>query len=311
VILLALPSSRGPARLIIVELAYVRDETMDDPPDMASSGSRFMNRETVISITVLVALAASPCGAQVTAKADASKEIPLAHKKREELKVKHDSFTFVRIKYSGFNRRRGVWMTDYPDSDLAFSARFQKEVGVKADPKGIVLELTDPKLKEYPFAYLVEGGSLRLSQDETDALRAYLEGGGFLMVDDFWGDAEWTNLALELKKAFPKHKFVELSLKHPVFHSFYEIREKPQVPSIQLALMRGHEGITWEREDGKEPHYRGLVDAKGRLMAIFCHNTDLGDGWEREGTDERYTQEFSLKRAFPMGINIVVYALSQ
>ena len=23
-------------------------------------------------------------------------------------------------------------------------------------------------------------------------------------------------------------------------------------------------------------------------MAIICHNTDLGDGWEREGMDEWY-----------------------
>ena len=272
-----------------------------------------MIRHIVASVSLLVALLAIPCGAQENGKTKEPAQIPLAHKKREELKLKHESFTFVRIKYSGWPtaRRRGVWMTDYPDSDIAFSDRLHKEIGLATDPKGIVLELTDPQLKKYPFAYLVEGGSLHFSQAEADALRAYLEGGGFLMVDDFWGEAEWTNVALEFKKAFPKQKFIELSLKHPVFHSYYEIREKPQVPSIALALTRRNEGITWEREDGKEPHYRGLVDAKGRLMAVFCHNTDLGDGWERVGTDEFYSKEFSLKRAFPMGINIVVFALSQ
>ena len=45
-------------------------------------------------------------------------------------------------------------------------------------------------------------------------------------------------------------------------------------------------------------------------MVIFCHNTDLGDGWERIDENEYYYREFSLKKAFPMGINIVVYALS-
>jgi hypothetical protein len=45
-------------------------------------------------------------------------------------------------------------------------------------------------------------------------------------------------------------------------------------------------------------------------MAVLCHNTDLGDGWECEGKKESYYREFSLKKAFPMGINIVVYALS-
>ena len=45
-------------------------------------------------------------------------------------------------------------------------------------------------------------------------------------------------------------------------------------------------------------------------MAIFCHNTDLGDGWEHEGENEFYSREFSHKKAYPMGINIVVYALT-
>ena len=69
------------------------------------------------------------------------------------------------------------------------------------------------------------------------------------------------------------------------------------------------EGITYERWDAQEPHYRAIFDKKGRMMCIICHNTDLGDGWEREG-NEYYFQEFSLKKAYPMGINIVVYALT-
>ena len=78
-----------------------------------------------------------------------------------------------------------------------------------------------------------------------------------------------------------------------------------------LGIQSKFTGVTWEREDAKEPHYRGLFDDHGRLMAIFCHNTDLGDGWERQGENEYYIREFSLKKAYPMGINIVVYALTQ
>ena len=46
------------------------------------------------------------------------------------------------------------------------------------------------------------------------------------------------------------------------------------------------------------------------MMVIFCHNTDLGDGWEREGDNIYYFREFSEKKAYPMGINIVFYALT-
>jgi len=69
-------------------------------------------------------------------------------------------------------------------------------------------------------------------------------------------------------------------------------------------------GRTYERWDAQEPHYRGIFDDKGRMMALICHNTDLGDGWEREGVDPRYFREFSEKYAYPLGINIVVYAMT-
>ena len=69
------------------------------------------------------------------------------------------------------------------------------------------------------------------------------------------------------------------------------------------------QGITWER-GGEEVHFKALYDDKGRMMAIICHNTDLGDGWEEEGVDPWYFREFSEKKAYPMGINIVFYAMT-
>ena len=71
-------------------------------------------------------------------------------------------------------------------------------------------------------------------------------------------------------------------------------------------------GITWEPRDSDTsvPHYRAIFDDDERMMVIICHNTDLGDGWEREGEDEWYFREFSEKKAYPLGINIVVYAMT-
>ena len=62
--------------------------------------------------------------------------------------------------------------------------------------------------------------------------------------------------------------------------------------------------------DTRQVHYKGIFDDKGRMMAIICHNTDLGDGWEREGENEEYFHEFSEKKSYPMGINIVTYAMT-
>jgi hypothetical protein len=221
----------------------------------------------------------------------------------------HDVFTFVRVRY-GSVERWGRWATDYPDSDLNFSYRLQQLTSLKVDPDGRVLELTDPELFSYPFLYLIEPGDLAFTNPEVDALRRYLLNGGFLMIDDFWGEAEWANLAFELKRVFPDREPTEIPLEHPIFHCVYDLAEKPQIPSINVALYGRSEGITWEREDAREVHYRGVFDDNGRLMVIICHNTDLGDGWEREGEDPWYFREFSEKKAYPLGINIVFYAMT-
>jgi hypothetical protein len=224
---------------------------------------------------------------------------------------KHDVFTFVRIRYNSWGRG-GAWATDYPDSDLNFPYRLQQLTSMKVDPKPIILELTDDALFDYPFIYLIEPGSLSFTEEEIVALRRYLTNGGFLMVDDFWGEEEWANFYQEIKRVFPApaQEPTELPLEHPIFHCVYDLKEKPQVPSIHGAIRGREAGITWERWDAREPHYKGIFDDKGRMMAIICHNTDLGDGWEREGEDEWYFREFAEKKSYPLGINIVFYAMT-
>jgi hypothetical protein len=240
----------------------------------------------------------------------AQEEGPAPIKKAEELSFKHSSFTFVRIRYSGDIPSSPNWFVDYPDADLNFAARFKKVTGLKTDPQGKVMELTNTALKRYPFIY-ISGAEMQLSASEVAALHDYLEGGGFLMVDDFWGEREWKKLAEQMKKVFPNREPVELPIDHPLFRCFYDIREKPQVPNVGLGIQSEYTGVTWEREDAKQAYYRGLMNDKGRLMAVFCHNTDLADGWERESKNEYWHREFSMKKAYPMGINIVVYALTQ
>jgi len=39
-------------------------------------------------------------------------------------------------------------------------------------------------------------------------------------------------------------------------------------------------------------------------------NCDNGDGWEREGEDDGFFHEFSEKRAYPLGINIIFYLMT-
>ena len=182
---------------------------------------------------------------------------------------------------------------------------------MKVDPNGRVLTLTDTNLFNYPFIYIVEPGRLTFKDEEVPILRRYLLNGGFLMCDDFWGDREWKNFAQELKRVFPDREPQELPIDHPIFSCVFPLKEKPQVPGIMWFTRRHLNYEARSNDPGTETvHYRAIFDDKGRIMVILCHNTDLGDGWEREGENEEYFKQFSEKLAYPMGINIVYWAMT-
>ena len=229
-----------------------------------------------------------------------------------------DEFTFCRLRYtSGGAGWRWGWSTDFPTSDRNFSQRLEELTTIKVskDEHGryrhVVIDLLEDALFDYPFLYMLEVGGLTFSEAERERLREYLLRGGFLMVDDFWGSAEWMNWAYEIGQVFDPKEFpmVELPLEHPIFHMVFSLKEKPQVPSIHHWVGTG--GNTSERgRDSAVPHYKGIFDKNGRMMVLVCHNTDLGDGWERESEHEGYFREISAKKAYPLGINIVVYAMT-
>jgi hypothetical protein len=223
-------------------------------------------------------------------------------------KFKRDVFTFVRIRYH--STWRDMWDTDYPDSDQNFSFRLQQLTSLKVNPEPVILELTDKELFQYPWIYIIEPGRLFFTEEEIVALRRYLLTGGFLMVDDFWGEDEYENFYQQMKRVFPEREPQELPLDHPVFNCVFPLKAKPQIPSIHHAMAAQGTGITWERWDAQTPHYQGIFDDNNRMMVIICHNTDLGDGWEREGENEYYFREYSEKLAYPLGINIIFYAMT-
>jgi hypothetical protein len=225
-------------------------------------------------------------------------------------------FTFVRIKRdsTGYGYGSGgPWSTDAPDSDLNLSYRLQQMSALKVNPDGLFLRLTDPELGSHPFIYMVEPGSLYLSDEEVTALRKYLLNGGFLMLDDFWGERQWANMAGVMKRVFPQREFVELPLDHKLYHCVFEITSKGQVPNVELGTESQFTGVTWEYHDGeqcKEVHHRVITDDKGRIMVIATHNTDNGDGWEWEGDNHYFFEHFSEKISYPLAVNIIFYSMT-
>ena len=227
---------------------------------------------------------------------------------------RHDVFTFVRIQYDSWGGRGfggGNWRNDYPDCDWNFSFRLQQLTSLAVDPNGKVMRLTDPELFDHPFIYMSNVQNMEFSDAEMEALRGYLLKGGFLMADDFWAPAAWRHVRSVMQRVFPDRSPRELPLEHEIFHIVYDLKELPQVPSIR-AWRRGDKFEYWhgDPEGDEAPHFYGMFDDRGRLMALLCHNNDIGDGWEREGEEKEYFLQYSEKHSYPLGINIVTYAMT-
>jgi hypothetical protein len=230
----------------------------------------------------------------------------------------NDVFTFARLRFPSFNDhygRRGnfgKWMTDYPDAELNLSYRLQQLTSMQTNPNGAVVDFEPEQLRHYPFLYMIEPGDIDITDKQAGVLRDYMLNGGFLMVDDFWGDEEWDTFYIAFKQIWPDRDFVELELDHEIFHMVFDLPIKPQIPSVGIAMGGRFRGMTheWGKRGSETPHFRAVLDDKKRMCMIICFNTDLGDGWEEEGTDPWYFREFSEKYAYPLGINILMYALT-
>ncbi|MBL8809090.1 MAG: DUF4159 domain-containing protein [Planctomycetaceae bacterium] len=223
-----------------------------------------------------------------------------------------DVFTFARLQYDGSgNTPDARWNNDFPDADLNLSFRLQQLTSLHVNPDAAVVRLDDPKLFEYPFLFMIGVTGLNLNDTEARTLRQYLLSGGFLMVDDFWTPAEWRHIRDEMKKVFPETDARELPPEHPIFHLIYDLKGVPRVPSIR-AWQQGHTFEYWhgDTEGDEAPHFMAYYDGQGRMVALMCHNNDICDGWEREGENHEYFKLFSEKWSYPLGINIIVYALT-
>lgn len=232
-------------------------------------------------------------------------------------RFRQDVFTFVRLRYNSRGRRGGSWRVDYPGADLNLSYRLEQLTSMRVDPEGLVLDIEDPRLPDYPFTFMIDPRSLDLSRDEAQALRKYLMNGGFLMIDDIWGNRMWNHLVGELEKVFPDRTYQSLPLEHPIFHLPYPIGMMPQVPSEDSAHATKDQPDpyrTWEfeirDEDPQPADYRAYFDDRGRIMVLVCWNTDLSDGWEEEGVSQWFFENFSEKLSYPMGINIIFHVLT-
>ena len=214
-------------------------------------------------------------------------------------------FTFVRLRFTPSYWSRGPyawgwdlkWNHDYPRGESHFTKILDELTYL--DPNrdgGNILAMDDPELFKYPWAYLCEVGFWTLTDAEAESLRAYLQKGGFLVVDDFMESWQWDNFEMQMHKVLPEARFVQLDVSHPIFDSFFHI-----------------ESLEFEHPNFAEikPVYYGIFednDPAKRLMVVANYNHDIGEYWEWSDT-EWIPIELS-NEAYKLGVNYVVYGMT-
>lgn len=191
----------------------------------------------------------------------------------------------ARVKYSG----GGDWYND-PSGEVNLLKFVAQNTNAKVDPVYEFVDLTTDKIFTYPMLFLTGHGNVNLTDVEVKNLKSYLEGGGFLYIDDDYGFDKFINK--ELKKVFPNQELVEIPFTHPIFHIKYDFPNG--VPKL-------HE------HDDKQPKTYGLF-LNGRLCLVYTVESNPSDGW----VDAEVHSDSAEKRlkSLQFGANIILYALT-
>jgi hypothetical protein len=219
-------------------------------------------------------------------------------------------FHFARLVYQNsphsrrgyFGRRGGgAWRTDYADAEFHVMqgiGRLTRVDAAEVDIDGTggrLIQLVDERVFDYPWLYAVEVGQWHLDDGEAKLLREYLDRGGFLMVDDFWGEYEWEIFVDSMRRVFPDRPIQELGEDHELLHVLYDLDQRTQIP--------GRGGVRPET-----PHWRGIFDDGGRLMVAINFNMDMGDAWEH--ADDPWYPEPMTALAYKFAVNYLIYSMT-
>ncbi|MFP4369028.1 MAG: DUF4159 domain-containing protein [Candidatus Kapaibacterium sp.] len=191
----------------------------------------------------------------------------------------------ARVKYSG----GGDWYND-PSAEVNLLNFLRANTNINVDPVYEFVDLSSDNLFLYPLIFLTGHGNLNFSEKEASKLRAYLENGGFLYIDDDYGLDEY--IRKEMKKVFPDQEFAEIPFSHEIYNSHFDFSE---------GLPKIHE------HDNKPPRAYGLFH-NGRLSVFFTVESNPSDGWADPEVHDNPPEK--REQALKFGTNIIVYALT-
>lgn len=210
--------------------------------------------------------------------------------------------------HSNWGPGRAWWRIDWPEAEYHFVNGIQRYTGIDVASDSAHISLLDDTVFDYPWLFAQQVGRWQLSANETKQLGEYLNRGGFMVVDDFHGPAQWQIFSDIMQKALPEFSVRNIDNHDELMHIHYQLNQQTQIPGRRHIRHINADGIAVVDMPHTPATWRGIYDSQDRLMVAINYNMDMGDAWEH-ADDPGYPLPMT-SLAYQFGINYLLYAMT-
>ncbi len=169
-----------------------------------------------------------------------------------------------------------------------FVAQFGADIQIQAQP----VRAAEDKLVNFPFLYMTGHEGFVFSDSERTAIKKYLEGGGFLLINNCCGKDRFDHaVRREMSKILPETSLSRISVGSPLFQAPFPVE------SVAYVL---------DQVDSSRPEVEE-VSIEGR-QAIFYYRYGMENGWA--GLEYPFGRSLVQSDSLKLGMNTLVYAMT-
>lgn len=204
-----------------------------------------------------------------------------------------EPFTFATAKYAS-----GDW-DSAPLVPANLIHALAQYTTIAVAPEGVTVDLSSPELFRYPFLYLTGHLPVRFDEGESRNLKAYVERGGLLFIDDHNHDVDGAfhkTVTAELARIFGPRALKALPNDHELYRTFFHFEDGPPTTS--------HELNGWG--DGLIHPELYAIEHNGRIGVLYS-NKDYSSEWNYHADNKRFLAVDNTR----FGVNLLVYALTR
>ncbi len=208
----------------------------------------------------------------------------------------------------GWGPGRPWWRIDWPEAEMHFLQGLTRYTVMDAASDSVHIELSDNSLFDYPWLFVQQAGRWRINDADAQTLREYLLRGGFLLVDDIHGPADWNTFAEVMRRALPDSRIEDIAAEDSAINILYDMDHRIQIPGRRHIMSNDGQGNVQVQMPYSPHKWKGIKDTKGRWMVAINYNMDMGDSWEH-ANDPYYPLDMT-SLGYRLGINYIVYAMT-